>query len=58
MRIYRLAQVPNKGKPEPKHLFWKEDTAHFWLVDEDGKVHDPTAYRYPGYDYSKGHEVK
>lgn len=47
-----------KGPPEPKELFWKQDTAHFWAVDEDGKVHDPTSDRYPGYDYSKGKKVK
>jgi DNA-directed RNA polymerase specialized sigma subunit len=47
-----------KGPPEPRELFWPEDTAHFWTVDEKGLVHDPTAYRYPGYDYSKGQMVK
>ena len=43
-----------KGPPTPQELFWPEDTAHFWAVDEKGAVHDPTAYRYPGYDYTQG----
>lgn len=47
-----------KGPPEPKNLFWPQDTAHFWTVDEHGNVHDPTADRYPGYDYSKGSVVQ
>jgi len=46
------------GRPEPPHLFWSEDTAHFWAEDEHGVVHDPTAHRYPGYDYSNGRPVK
>lgn len=48
----------HKGPAEPKHLFWKDDTAHFWAIDEKGNVHDPTAYRYPDYDYSKGNPCK
>ena len=44
----------HRGPPEPKELFWPEDTAHFWAVDDKGKVHDPTAMRYPGYDYTNG----
>ena len=27
---------------------FKEDTAHFWLVDEDGNPIDPTAVQYDG----------
>ena len=48
----------HKGPPEPKSLFWEDDTAHFWLVDDEGNVHDPTSHRYPGYDYSNGKIIK
>lgn len=46
-----------RGPAEPREIFWPEDTAHFWAVDDEGVVRDPTGYRYPGYDYAMGVEV-